>query len=352
MSIEKEIFMKSLINRDRLIPFGFTEEGNCYQYSEPFHDGHFSARVTVDERGSLKALVWDMDSDEEYLPVRIDTATGEFVSIIRREFTEILERIRARCTIPQSFLYPQANRIKELIKQKYGEEPDFPFKKLSDYGVFRYPDNQKWYALIMNIPFNKMFSGDSEEIIEIMNVKIKPQDRNTLLNTPGIFDCYHMNRNSWVSILLNETLSDERIMELVDVSRNLIMGNASVQTVSNIWIVPANPHYYDIDTAFLKKKGVSWKQSSAINKGDIVYMYVGAPVSAIRYKCIVTEPHIPYEYSDENLSMKYLMRMDVIQMYPPEYCTFAKLGEFGIKAVRGPRRVPANLDEYLNAYER
>ena len=33
-------------------------------------------------------------------------------------------------------------------------------------------------------------------------------------------------------------------------------------------------------------------------------MYVGAPVSAILYKCKVTETDIPYRYSDENLTIK------------------------------------------------
>ncbi len=35
-------------------------------------------------------------------------------------------------------------------------------------------------------------------------------------------------------------------------------------------------------------------------------MYVGAPVSAILYKCKVAETDIPYDYRDGNLTIKAL----------------------------------------------
>ena len=42
---------------------------------------------------------------------------------------------------------------------------------------------------------------------------------------------------------------------------------------------------------------IDWKQGAGIIKGDTVYMYVGAPVSAILYKCKVTEVDIPHSLS-------------------------------------------------------
>ena len=96
------------------------------------------------------------------------------------------------------------------------------------------------------------------------------------------------------------------------------------------------------------EKDVIWKQSSKIAKGDTVYMYVGSPVSAVRYKCVVTEPYIPYKYADNNVSMKYIMKMDVLEEYPKEFCGFSKLQELGIKAVRGPRTVTEDFLEYIN----
>ena len=106
-----------------------------------------------------------------------------------------------------------------------------------------------------------------------------------------------------------------------------------------VWIVPANPKYYDLDMLFSEIKGIIWKQSSRVLPGDLVYMYITSPVSAIRYQCIVTETDIPFEYADSNVSMKKVMKLDVLKEYPADYCTFSRLAELGITAIRGPRTV-------------
>ena len=38
----------------------------------------------------------------------------------------------------------------------------------------------------------------------------------------GIYDAYHMNKKSWVSIILNDTVSDELIIKLIDNSYSLL----------------------------------------------------------------------------------------------------------------------------------
>ena len=53
------------------------------------------------------------------------------------------------------------------------------------------------------------------------------------------------------------------------------------------WIIPSNPKYFDIVHAFDHVDEINWKQGAGIKKGDTVFMYVGAPVSAVLYKCRV-----------------------------------------------------------------
>ena len=56
------------------------------------------------------------------------------------------------------------------------------------------------------------------------------------------------------------------------------------------WIIPCNLKYYDVFGAFRDLKKLDWKQSNPkIEIGDIVYIYVGAPVKAIMFKCRVTK---------------------------------------------------------------
>ncbi len=114
------------------------------------------------------------------------------------------------------------------------------------------------------------------------------------------------------------------------------------------WLVPANPKYYDIVHAFDDTDEIEWKQGAGIICDDIVYMYVGSPVSAIMYKCIVTETDIPYDFEDENLKITALMKIRLLKRYEPEEFTFEKLKEvYGIYAVRGPIGIPGKLSEAL-----
>ena len=55
------------------------------------------------------------------------------------------------------------------------------------------------------------------------------------------------------------------------------------------WIIPSNKKYFDSEAAFAKLHEINWKQSFKANIGDIVYIYVTAPVKAIKFKCVVTK---------------------------------------------------------------
>ena len=97
-------------------------------------------------------------------------------------------------------------------------------------------------------------------------------------------------------------------------------------------------------------KEIDWKQGKGIKTGDTVFMYVAAPVSAVLYKCKVTETDIPYYFDDGNVHMKSLMKIRLLKEYEPDRFTFERLGrDYGIYAVRGPRGIPDSLSEALNA---
>ncbi|HCT92607.1 MAG TPA: MmcQ protein, partial [Lachnospiraceae bacterium] len=114
------------------------------------------------------------------------------------------------------------------------------------------------------------------------------------------------------------------------------------------WLIPANPKYYDIEHAFDDAEEIDWKQGNGIKTGDTVFMYAAAPVSAILYKCKVTETDIPYTYADQNLSITALMKIKLLKRYKPDRFTFETLKkEYGIYAVRGPRGIPNSLSAAL-----
>ena len=117
----------------------------------------------------------------------------------------------------------------------------------------------------------------------------------------------------------------------------------SARTAAKDWIIPANPKYYDVDGAFEASDLVTWKQSSDIHVGDMIYMYVAAPYSSILYKCKAVEVDIPYHFSDKNLTVKNAMKVELLEKYESGVWSFERMKQFGVYAVRGPRNMPAEL---------
>jgi hypothetical protein len=185
----------------------------------------------------------------------------------------------------------------------------------------------------------------------VINVKVDdPFFRDMLIQENGIMPAYHMNKQHWITVLLDGTVQDEKVCNLVDMS---FLATASAKKKEKFrppkeWIIPANPKYFDIVHAFDDTDTINWKQGAGIRKGDTVFMYVAAPVSAVMYKCKVIETDIPYDHENKYITIRTLMKIRLQKRYNPERFTFEVLGaDYGIYAVRGPRGIPNSLSEAL-----
>lgn len=74
----------------------------------------------------------------------------------------------------------------------------------------------------MNVPATRLgFASNGE--IDVLNVKVDPDDALVLQYAEGIFPAYHMNKKHWVS-LLTEKLPNAVIEELLETSFRLTEG--------------------------------------------------------------------------------------------------------------------------------
>lgn len=338
MDIEKEVFKRTHPDPKKLKAYGFVMRDKQYFYEKDLTDGSFKAEISVDKDNKVSGKVIDKDLNEEYQNIRIDKAYGGFVGQIREEYISLLEDIRDKCFIRDPFIFPQTARIIEYIRKQYHDRPEFVWKQYPGYGVFRNSRSQRWYALIMNISASKL--GLDNEEVEVLNVKAGPKTISELIDHVSFFEAYHMNKEKWLSILLNDSLDDEIIFSLIDQSYEYV-------DAADEWIVPANPKYYDVMNCFNKDGTAMWKQSSDIRPGDIVYMYVAQPYSAIMFKCIVEESDVPYEYKDKNITINRLMKLRLLNRYKEDKYPFSYLNELGIRAIRGPRRISRQISEKL-----
>ena len=203
---------------------------------------------------------------------------------------------------------------------------------------------------MMDVPRSKLgLSGN--DVVDVLNLKLADfLTRDFLIQRDGFFPGYHISRGNWITVLLDGTVELEEICHLIDVSYKV---TASAKTKKAIrppkeWIIPSNPKYYDSVHAFDDTDEINWKQGAGIKTGDIVFMYVGLPVSAILYKCVVTKTDILWHFQKDKLTIMKLMSIRLLKRYSPKKFTFEVLkDEYGIYAVRGPRGIPQKLSEAL-----
>ena len=110
--------------------------------------------------------------------------------------------------------------LRQLIFREYATQPDRPWLQYPDYEVFRHGDNQKWFAVIMDIPKNKL-GLDGNEKIDVVNFKCEPELVYILRSERGIFPAYHMNKENWLTAALDGSLPEERIRMLLEMSFRL-----------------------------------------------------------------------------------------------------------------------------------
>jgi len=218
MNIEDEIFKRSKVNFKKLLLYGFVKKNNTYKYSKEFMNT-FRADIMINENGVVLSKVFDINTNDEYINFRIEEQNGEFVSRVREEYKNILKDIKDNCFEEKFFIYEQSNRIANLIKNIYNDKPYFAWEKSPGFGIFRNPNNKKWYGLLMNIDKCKLDKKSSKEI-EVINVKLGEEKILELLKREGFYKAYHMNKKNWITIILDDTLLDEEILEYIKISHS------------------------------------------------------------------------------------------------------------------------------------
>lgn len=104
----------------------------------------------------------------------------------------------------------------------YGTEPDYPFPTAPTYAVLRHLSSRKWFALFGDVRRDRLgLTGEGK--IDILNVKCDPILSGSLLMQEGYYPAYHMNHDSWITILLDGTVPLDEILHLLDLSYVLTM---------------------------------------------------------------------------------------------------------------------------------
>ena len=207
-----EIFKAYQFNSKKAKEYGFVENQGIWTYSSPILQGDFLMRITV-EGSDLRFQVFDQETGDLYPQVHMESMRGTFVGTVREACLEVLYDIRKASFEVQEFLCPQTKRILTRVQQKYENQLEYLWEKSPDTAVLRHDDNQKWYAVLMKIFWEKL-DKSREGQVEVVN--LKHDQVADLLVEKGIYPAFHMNKRYWISLPLDGTLSDEQVLELFE----------------------------------------------------------------------------------------------------------------------------------------
>ena len=212
-----EIFKSYQFNQEKAQAFGFVENGGVWTYSCQILQGDFVMTVSI-TADNVRFQVFDQETGDLYPQVHMETMRGVFVGNVREACLGILYQIRKSCFAVQDFICPQTKRIMAQVQEKYGNQLEYLWEKSPDTAVLRHEESQKWYAVLMKISWDKLDKG-KEGFVEAVNLK---HDCVTdLLTQRGIYPAFHMNKRYWISVALDDTLSDEEVLELIETSWKL-----------------------------------------------------------------------------------------------------------------------------------
>ena len=110
--------------------------------------------------------------------------------------------------------------LEVYLTDTYGTTGEHLFARYPGFQVFRRGGNKKWFAVLMDIPGEKLgLMRDGE--ISVVNLKCDPRFIGSFRMEQGIFPGWHMNKSHWITVALDGTVEDNKIRFLADMSYEL-----------------------------------------------------------------------------------------------------------------------------------
>lgn len=215
-----EEFTDYKVDVAKLTDFGFIKQGENYEYQRSIVAGQFQLIITTDATGILNTKVLDVENNTEYTLHLQTTEVGKFVSKVRQKYQEVLNEIKLQCYENNVFKTPQAQTIIRFVKDTYDDQLEFLWKKFPKNAIWRRDDTNKWYAALLTVAKSKLGLA-SDELVTVIDLRATPEAAEALVDNQKYLPGYHMNKKNWYTIILDDTISDDEIMQRIQASYQL-----------------------------------------------------------------------------------------------------------------------------------
>ena len=78
-------------------------------------------------------------------------------------------------------------------------------------------DNKKWYGAILTVSKRKL-GLRSDDMAEIIDLRIQPELMNDKKKKKNYYPGWHMNKKHWFTVILDESVPDEKLFEHIRTS--------------------------------------------------------------------------------------------------------------------------------------
>ena len=157
--------------------------------------------------------------DEDYVLVDVKTPIGKFAAELKIEYESIITDIIEKCTRSNVFKFFQTKRLMDRVEKRYNTDLEFLWEKFPKDAIYRNKRSNKWFVLLVALDKSKI-NLDGEGEIEI--AVLKHDNVSNVIDGKSILEGYHMNKKHWITVPLDDRISDEKLFELVENSYNLI----------------------------------------------------------------------------------------------------------------------------------
>jgi predicted DNA-binding protein (MmcQ/YjbR family) len=198
------------VNFDKLKNFGFIGG----KFEKNILDNQFKLQITVARDGKIFTKLEDNFSGEEYILHLVENSVGEYVGNVRQEYEKILQSFIESCCDSNIFSGELTQKLIEYVKKNYGDELEFLWEKYPTTAIWRRQDTKKWYGLLNTLSERKL-NLDSDKIVDTVNLR---GDAEKFIDGKKFFPAWHMNKKTWLTIRLDNSVEFEKICRLLNES--------------------------------------------------------------------------------------------------------------------------------------
>ena len=217
----------------------YISDQNCIRFPLHYHDFH---KIMIFLRGNVSYVIEGkqyellpedillIHAGELHRPIIHDTSVYErMVFYISPHFFEELTRKGHDLFHCFCLSRSQQSSLLRLSRDQGGEikrvchELTDSFLSNSYAGELYRETKFIWYAIIMVVE-KKILGLEEDGNIDILDVKCDPDLVGMIIQTYGFLPGYHMNKQHWITILLDDSVSEAKTLDFLDMSYDLIDG--------------------------------------------------------------------------------------------------------------------------------